>query len=59
LRIRYSTAGTAWTLVNRRPRSLTVDGQPAELDARANPTGGTTVRLPAGDHSVELDFAAT
>jgi hypothetical protein len=56
LRATYTTAATAWAVVDRRPTSLLVDGRAKPLDVLANPAGGFTVRLPAGDHEVELGF---
>ncbi|MDX6412464.1 MAG: hypothetical protein QOE91_1980 [Gaiellaceae bacterium] len=56
LRAGYTTAGTAWAVVDRRPTALTVDGQQATLTVLRNPGSGFTVRLPAGDHKVELSF---
>lgn len=56
LRARYTTAGTAWAVVDRRPRSLRVDGNSAPLVVLEHPAGGFTVRLPAGEHAVELAF---
>jgi hypothetical protein len=56
LRAGYTTAGTAWAVVDRRPVSLQVDGRPAALVVLENPAGGFTVRLPAGEHAVELAF---
>ena len=56
LRAVYTTAGTAWAVVDQHPASLRVDGNSTPLVVLENPAGGFTVRLPAGEHEVELAF---
>ena len=56
LRIVYSADATAWSVLNRRPVALAVDGAPSALVAVPNPSGGYTVRLPRGTHDVKLSF---
>jgi hypothetical protein len=56
LRVVYFAEATAWSVVNRRPVSLAVDGAPSTLVAVPDPSGGFTVRLPAGTHDVKLSF---
>jgi hypothetical protein len=58
LRFGYTTAATAWTVVERRPSSISVDGKAADVRVVARPGGGFTLRLPAGDHDVALAYPA-
>lgn len=57
LRISYAAESTAWAVLDSAPRGLRVDGAHAELDVVPNPSGGYTVRLPAGDHDATFSFA--
>jgi len=56
LRATYTTAATAWAVVDRKPVSLRVDGTAANVTPAQDPAGGWTIRLPAGRHAVVLGF---
>jgi hypothetical protein len=56
LDVSYDALASAWSVVDRRPSSLMVDGRKVALSVAADPDGGFAVRLPAGRHDVRFTF---
>jgi hypothetical protein len=57
LSLGYYSRPVAYAVVSAKPTSVTVDGQPATLNAEVDPGGGWSVLLPSGTHDIVLGFS--